>query len=367
MAPPLRPRWPSLLLPALLAVPLAAADCAQAHAQEREAYRQGPRQTWRRRGVYFFEGPYRSPMAGMGTRSAYATNRVALDDDRSVASWDPAGRKLVLRNTHAYADETQIACVLLLGEGTTSAGQTVPVGVHLNVSKEGAEFVTSLHAHVAVREGVRTALLLPCQVVLDDGARRRVALTLTDALRVLREPFSDSFLATIIGLEGVDHLAGRSVDLARPGARLADGSVKLGHGPLATKVLRATFVALDGAQPLPPGRPWATIFARGGYELRLQATSSLLPSGPWKRNIFLLGLEEVPILASVRREGLADGQTLAFTFREGRGAVRLDDRSWPVPGAAEVVRRYLEFDFIGAIVAHQLRLRLAGTPADTSR
>ncbi len=321
------------------------------------------RRTFTRRGVYFFEGPKRSPMAGLGQRGDHESNRLALDDDRSVATWDPHGRKLVIKNTHEYEDETQIACVLLLGTGTTESGKTVPTGVHLMVYKDEDEFVTTIHGHVVVREGMRQADFLSLQVVLDDGKTRTVALTKSIGLRAVREPFEDSTLASLIGLVGVDNLEGQEVDITKPGARLADGSVGLGRGFFSKLVLRAQLIALDGARPVPPGTPWTEVFRTGGFELRLTALSSLLPQEPWPRNLFLLGLEEIPVLRPLKEEGLADGQTVAFTFRDGKGTVRLGNDSAPVADAAEAVRRYLEFDFVGGIIRHQLQQRLTGGAA----
>ncbi len=328
-----------------------------------------PIETFRGRGVFFFAGPKRSPMAGFGARGPYHSNRVALDDAHTTATWDAHGRKLVIRNTREYDDETQVACVTLLGTAQgAESGAEVPVGVHFMIYKEDDEFTTTIHGHPVVREGMRQADLLGLQVVLDDGETRQVALTLSDALRAVYEPFESSAFARVIGLVGVDNLEGQEVDITRPGARLADGSVGIGRGFLSKLVLRAQLIALDGARPVPPGTPWIKAFEQGGYELRLTALSSLLPQEPWPRNIFLLGLEGIPLLRPLAEEGLADGETLAFTFRDGKGTIRLGGRSAPVEDAVEAVRRYLEFDCVGGIIRYQLEQRLtrAGRRAQTS-
>ncbi len=320
-----------------------------------------------KRGVYFIKGPQRCPLAGLGTRGDFDSNRLALDDNRSLVTWDPDGRKLVLRNTRSYGEETQVGGLLLLGAGTTTKGKQVPVGVHLSIYKEANAFVTSIHAHVSVREEIKQGSFLTLQVVLDNGIKRTVALTKTRGLQALRKPFADSTLALIIGLKGVDNLEGKQIDISKPSARLADGSVGVGRGFLSKLVLRAQMISLDGSKRLTAGQDWANIFNEGGYELRLTALSSLLPDDVWKRNLFLLGLEGIPILKGLEKDGLSDGQTLGFTFRGGAGTIRLGKKSHPVPEAAEAVRRYLEFDFVGGIICHQMRQRLIRSQAGNNK
>ena len=41
-------------------------------------FRKQPKQTWTQRGVYFFDGPYKSQLAGLGKRGDYASNYLAL-------------------------------------------------------------------------------------------------------------------------------------------------------------------------------------------------------------------------------------------------------------------------------------------------
>jgi hypothetical protein len=43
-----------------------------------------------KRGVYFFKGPQLCPLAGLGSRGDYKSNRLALDDDRSRVTSGPA-------------------------------------------------------------------------------------------------------------------------------------------------------------------------------------------------------------------------------------------------------------------------------------
>jgi hypothetical protein len=342
---------------------LLAAGSASADPPKRnESFRKNPKQTWTKRGVYFFAGPYKSPLAGLGARGDYACNRIALDNDSTRATWDPHARKIVIRNTREYEDETLIADVMLTGHGTTIRGERVPLGVHLRVFKEDDEFAPVVHAHVVVEEEVRQADFLSLQVVLDDGKRRTVALTKSLGLRAVKNPFAESALAKVIGLKAVNNLKGKRVLIGRPGARLADGSIGLGRGFLSKMVLRAQLVSLEGSKRIPPTGNLAQVLATGAYELRLTALSSVLPQDKVARDLFLLGLDRLPMLRDTVKNGLKDGETLVFSFSHGKGTIRLGRKSAVVANAAEIVRRYLEFDFLGAIVRHQMLLRLSPRP-----
>ena len=323
-------------------------------------FRKQPKQTWTKRGVYFFDGPYKSQLAGLGQRGDYASNYLALDDGRSRATWDPHARKIVIRNTHSYDEETQIADVLVSGYGKTTSGDWVPLGIHLRVFKEDDEFEPLIHAHVVVEEGLVQADFLSLQVILDDGKQRTVAFTKTLGVKAAKDPFAESTLAKVIGLKAVNNLEGEEVDIARYGAKLADGSVGIGRSFLSKLVLRAQLISLEGSRLLKRGETLAQVLAAGAHELRLTALSSLLPREKVARDIFLLGLDELPMLQKTIREGLLDGETLAFEFRHGKGTIKLGSKRAEVDDAAEIVRRYLEFDFLGAIVRHQMELRLRG-------
>jgi hypothetical protein len=317
-----------------------------------------PIESWQGPSVHFFAGPKRCSLAGLGSRGDFESNRVVLDDARTRATWSAHGRKLVIDNRVEYDDETLIACVLVLGTGTTDSGEEVPVGAHLYVYKEDDEFTTTVHAHVTTREGIKQADFITIQVVLTDGKQREVVFTKTKGLQALRDPFTESTLAKVIGLEGVDNLEGEQVDITKPGSFLADGTVSLGHGFVSTDVMRAQLVALDGAKPLEPGAPLSSVFAQGSFELRLHCLSSLFPNEKFVRDLFLLGLADLPILRRARKDGLEDGDTLTFRFSQGAGTVTFAGKSARVANAADVVRHYLECDFVGGIIAYQLQQRL---------
>src|SRR5262245_32262567 len=116
------------------------------------------------RGVYYVRGHVRCPLAGVGTRAADASNRIALDDDASQVTVDHAAHRIVFRNTRAYARRTIVGDVLLLGDGTTKTEGRVPFGVHLKIEKSGERFHTSVHPHPTTRAAVVDADLEPFEV-----------------------------------------------------------------------------------------------------------------------------------------------------------------------------------------------------------
>ncbi|MDH3213556.1 MAG: hypothetical protein OEM05_13820, partial [Myxococcales bacterium] len=135
-------------------------------------------QNFQGRGVYYFEGPVRSPVGDIGARSPFATNRLALDDEFSEVRVDRAGQRIVFRNAHRYGMNKLVGCLLLMGRGTTDSGREVPVAVHLKIHKTANSFTARLHPHPTVRDEVVSAVFAPYEVVLKNGKSQETALTL---------------------------------------------------------------------------------------------------------------------------------------------------------------------------------------------
>ncbi len=113
------------------------------------------------RGVYYFDGPVRSPLAGTGTRGAYATNRVALDDDHTTVSVDTDASRIVFANTHRYSTATIIGDLVLLGSGRNQAGDDVPFAIHLKIEKRGDAFKAQVHPHPTSRDKLSALRFAP--------------------------------------------------------------------------------------------------------------------------------------------------------------------------------------------------------------
>jgi hypothetical protein len=96
------------------------------------------------------------------------------------------------------------------------------------------------------------------------------------------------------------------------------------------------------------------LLARGAWELRLTALSSLLSQETLRRDLFLLGLDQLPAVAAGMKRGLKKGETLTFAFHGGHGRVSWGAEGQDFDEALNVARAFLEFNFLGAILARQV-------------
>ena len=104
-------------------------------------------------------------------------------------------------------------------------------------------------------------------------------------------------------------------------------------------LIRAEVRSLDAANAALAGQPPATLLARGSWQLRLTAMSSLLPQETLRRDLFMLGIDRLPVVAAgIARGGLKKGETLAFTFRHGMGRVSWGDKEDDLPAPLDVAR-----------------------------
>jgi len=108
----------------------------------------------------------------------------------------------------------------------------------------------------------------------------------------------------------------------------------------------------------------AELLKQGAWQLRLTALSSLLSQETLRRDLFLLGIDQVPVVAAgIARGGLQKGETLAFTFRGGKGRVAWGDKEDDLPGALDVARAFLKFNFLGALLERQVEVASAAVAA----
>jgi len=117
-------------------------------------------------------------------------------------------------------------------------------------------------------------------------------------------------------------------------------------------VARAQLVSLDPANaPLIAQGSVPAMLRDGAWEMKLTALSEKWLPEVVRRDLFLYGLEDIPLLREVRERGLRKGQTLAFRFSKGSGEISLDGDSAPLPGALDVARAYIEFHMLGGLIA----------------
>jgi hypothetical protein len=311
-------------------------------------------QNFQGRGVYYFEGPVRSPVGDIGARSPFATNRLVLDDEFSEARVDPAGQRIVIRNEHRYGLNKLVGCLLLMGRGTTDSGREVPVAVHLKIHKTANSFTARLHPHPTVRDKVVSAVFAPYEVVLANGKSQKTALTLEDMIEAVRDPALSARLANIF-VQVTDHLEGASLTPETPGSPLVDLSIGVGSEKLNMKLARVRLVSggAENAALIRRGS-LAAMLEQGEWEFRVDSLSPYVPKWQFDRDFFLFGIEGLPAIEKIASRGLLRGETLTVGFRDGRGYIGVNEVRSEIPNAAAVARAYLEFHFVGGVVAQQV-------------
>ena len=305
------------------------------------------------RGVTYLDGRVRCPFAGLGTRGPQASNQFALDDDQSRVTIARERRRITIHNAHVYPSRQIIADLTFLGTAKTEAGTRVPLAVHLKLEKKKAKISTDLHPHWTVRGKLTDAELEPFEVIYSDGATEKVVATGDDLLRTATETKVSYSIAGAL-IEVHDNLEGRPPSLA-PGTALADLSVGIGSKHINTMFVRAELRSLEAGNAALAGQPPAVLLARGAWQLRLTSLSRLLPQETLRRDLFLLGIEQVPaVAAGIARGGVKKGEALVFTFRAGTGRVFWGDKEDALPGSLDVARTFLEFNFLGSLLAQQV-------------
>lgn len=317
------------------------------------------------RGVHYFDGAIRSPLAGIGSRGDYSSNRLAIDDEHSTVSIDVSTHRIVLANDHNYRSKTIVGDVVLLARGTTERGDEIPCAVHVKVEKRGTTFSVDVHPHPTSRDSLRNVQVEPYTIVAR-GPKGDATLATPERLRkTIEEPELAARLAEIF-VQANDQLAGQPISANRLDARLVDVTIGFGFKKLNLKVGRFELISKDPMnEPLIRQASLAQMIARGAWELRITAMSWLPPS-EFTRDVFLFGLDAVPFLRRLERDGLRMGEALIIGFQNGRGYVQFGSDRAEIAQPADVARAYLEFHFIGGIIARQvvdLPQRIGVSPA----
>jgi hypothetical protein len=306
------------------------------------------------RGVYYFDGVVRSPVAGVGSRSAFSTNRLVLDDAHSEGLVDRASHRIVFRNEHRYGLNDLVGCLLFLGRGTTVSEREVPVAVHLKIHKMRNRFMVRLHPHPTVREKVVAAVFEPFTVVLANGESERIALTPEEVIEAVREPELTARLARSF-MQVTDHLEGVPLSPETPGAPLVDLSFAFGSRAVNLDVARVRLLSNSAENAaLIRGGSIGTMLAQGDWEFRVDSLSPYIPRWNFDRDFFLFGIEDLPALQDIARRGLLRGETLVVGYRDGKGYIGVDDARSEIPNPDEVARAYLEYHFVGGVVAQRV-------------
>jgi hypothetical protein len=305
------------------------------------------------RGVSYFRGRVRCPFAGAGTRAADASNRVAIDDEYSRVAIDAVAGRIAIENAHRYDHKQVIVDLAFLAEGRTAAGALVPASVHVKIEKKGTRVEADVHPHWTVRDKLVSAVLEPFDIVISDGRDSALLVSRERLVRAATEQKIGYRLADSL-IEIEDNRKGVAAATLAADTPLADLSLGVGSKLLHKMFLRAQLTSADDRNAALAGRPLPELLAQGAWELRLTALSSLLSQDTIRRDLFLLGLEGVPVVAAGMKRGLAKGETLAFAFQAGKGRVTWGRHSAQLDHALDIARAFLEFNFLGGVLAQKV-------------
>jgi hypothetical protein len=106
---------------------------------------------------------------------------------------------------------------------------------------------------------------------------------------------------------------------------------------------------------------------KGDWEFLVDSQSPYVPRSEFERDFFLYDLEGLPALAKISKRGLLYGESISVGLDDGVGYITVDGVRSQIRHPAEVARAYLEFHFVGGIVAQQvaqLGERLAAESAE---
>lgn len=306
-------------------------------------------ETHRRRGVRYFPGRILCPLAGVGSRGAHESNRLALENDDAVVTIDRKAGRITVENGRRYAAKTLVADLEFLADGTTTTGAKTPLAIHLEIFKKGDALSLDLHRHLRTDEPLVDADFEPFEVVVLGGPRPETVYTKERALALVREPsFAHRVVKALMAKR--DNTRGALQDRREKGYRVADLSLGFGALGFAWMLVRAELRSLDGANATLIERgSVAEMMREGAWELSLTVLSSRL-SSIVQRDLFLFGLDRLSLLEEKMARGFVAGDTLAFRFEKGEGEIGLGSKSEVMPGAIDVARAYLEFHLLGGLL-----------------
>jgi hypothetical protein len=305
--------------------------------------------------VTFLPGRIRCPLAGVGARAADASNRLVVDDPATEVTVDRGTGLITIHDDRVCAAKTVLVDFVWLAQGFDAAGRATPFTIHAEVTKLGAAFAIDIHTHEPARLPRAHVAYEPFEIVAVGGGQRvvlvdRARLAAVSAKNPLARRLAQALTATR------DHLSGVTQDPGIPGYRVADRSIGIGALGRGMWLVRARITSLAASNaPLIERGSLVEMLREGSWELSIEALTERLLPQIVQRDLFLFGLSDLSVLASVRRGGLRAHQTLGFRTLAGEGELRLDDAHVPLPGALDVARAYIEFHMLGGLITDAVR------------
>lgn len=310
---------------------------------------------FRGRGVYFFAGRVRCPLAGIGERADDASNRLVLENSDTEVTIDRAAGRITVLDERAYTDRKIVADLLFLAEGQTVTGEREDLCIHLKVMKHGHRYAIDLHLHRHYKKTARlaSAVYEPFEVVVSDRGRTEVVVDPKRIDKLLtKPPLALRVVKALITVR--DHNEGEP-DYRKVGYRFADFSIGFGVLGLDHLMARIQMISLDAEKnaPLIEGASISEMIRHGTWELNMISQSDKWLPEVVQRDIFLYGIDEVPMLHEIRAHGLRKGMNLGFRFAQGYGEIVVNGMVAPMPRTLDIARSYIEFHVNGGLLAER--------------
>ncbi len=292
------------------------------------------------RGLFNFRSDSGCPFAALAPTGE--CNRIALDDTATRATLDSALHTIHFHNTRLYGDKTVVADVLLQGTGQAPGGQRVPLTFHALLSRAGGRWSISSHAHAPVAGTFTHVRIDPYRVIVHDEKGERVLLTPATIDKTVSSPSLAARLAkAFVHMDDSRAAAGGNPDI----------TVTLGLGRLAVPVVRAKFDAAPDAAGAKPSVSDA--LRSGNWSFELRALSSRIPHDVIRRELFLYGLDTVPVVQPLMQEAWPQHGTLRVGAVNGKGYVGYGDQQQEFAGADDAARAFLQGSFVGLALGWQ--------------
>ncbi|MCE4052335.1 hypothetical protein [Pseudomonas sp. Au-Pse12] len=309
------------------------------------------------RGVYHFASQSGCASAAPDSAAPGSTgqdcNRVALDVSDARASVDPHTHAIVIDADSTHDSKTVIGDILLHGSGIASDGRRVPLSLQVLLRRSGSVWKTDTYVHAPVRGKFRDISLDPYQISVREGSGERLLFSPEQARNVLAQPSIAARLASYF-------VVVRPSDAQNPAAD--DITIGLGVGRVSKSLMRASFSSKQ-----PGTAALDEVLEQGTWNLDLQALSGQIPLWVVRRQLFVFGLEDSPLLKDVRQRGLNKHDSLELGAVNGQGYLRYNGQEERFPGAAASGTAFMRDSFIGLILAWHRHSHAAKAATERAR
>lgn len=263
---------------------------------------------------------------------------IALQDPATQAHIIQEKQKIILYNKQSYKKKTLLADLFIPAQGISQDGQTVPLMLHVKLSKKGQVWSVKSHSHAPVKGKFHDIKLSNWDIILNTEGGDKIVIDQATAIKVLSDP--------TLAAKMVNQLVQVKENQLDKQAGISDITVSLGIGGMAKSVMRSRFesVSIKEKQSL------AEVLQQGTWSIEMQSLTRMLPVSLIRHELFLYGLDNVPLLHELYQNGMEKGNKLIIGAQAGKGYIRYNGQQIDFPPAAQSAIRYMDISFIGLIL-----------------